>query len=121
MVGGTNARGSVGGGSVSGVLFPPGPSETDGETDNFTDDFGEHDEWDYSELLATLYVRNLAPRLSWSSMPLADADRNFSSRGPSVQLKANEDVRPAAVPHRGGGSVRDVGRIRALRPQLESV
>lgn len=57
MAGGIGtSRGSVGGGSMTGGFYPPGPSETDGETDNFTDDFGEYDDWDYSEILATVYV-----------------------------------------------------------------
>lgn len=55
MVGATN-RGSMGTGSVTGNYFPPGgPSETDGETlDNFTDDLGEYDEWNYREYMEML-------------------------------------------------------------------
>lgn len=75
MAGGANPRGSIGGaslsvgvggsGSGSGAYMPPGPSETDGETlDNFTDDFGEFDEWNYQEMLENVYVRALG--LSWA-------------------------------------------------------
>lgn len=52
MVG--SVRGSTGPGG-SGLFPPPGASETDGETfDDVTDDFGEYDEWDYNEILATV-------------------------------------------------------------------
>jgi hypothetical protein len=63
MGGSGTARASVGGASLPGTAgyFPgPGASETDGETyDDVTDDFGEFDEWDYAEMLATLYADSI--------------------------------------------------------------
>lgn len=50
-------RGSIGGSSVNGGFIPQSVnSETDGETfEDGTDDFGEFDEWDYTEIFSTLY------------------------------------------------------------------
>jgi hypothetical protein len=54
MVGTGNPRGSTTG-SGAGGFFPPGASETDGETyDDVTDDFGEFDEWDYGEIISNM-------------------------------------------------------------------
>ncbi len=57
MVAPPNSRGSISGGSITGGLPPQsGAPETDGDTDNFTDDFADYDEWDYQEMLAAVYV-----------------------------------------------------------------
>jgi hypothetical protein len=63
MVGASNLGSS--GGSVGGGYFPPGASETDGETyDDVTDDFGEFDEWDYSEMLSNVCVCRESSRIT---------------------------------------------------------
>lgn len=43
-------------GSASGFLGGTPASETDGETFDGDADFEEYDEWDYAEILASLYV-----------------------------------------------------------------
>jgi hypothetical protein len=59
MGGSANPRASVGAAAATATAgyFPAtGASETDGETyDDVTDDFGEFDEWNYAEILSTLY------------------------------------------------------------------
>lgn len=56
MVGLSHSRASIGGGSVVGSFGPnAAPSETDAETfDDGTEDFGDYEDWKYSEIMSTL-------------------------------------------------------------------
>lgn len=51
MVGGGSASGSA-----SGFYIAAPNSETDGETLDGETDFDEFEEWDYSEIIANMYV-----------------------------------------------------------------
>lgn len=122
-----NARSSAGGGSVNGGFLAPGQSETDGETDNFTDDF-EYDEWDYAELVEKVLVL-LRPRPDVPAIRVSAGMKCFVSFVPGSvcslsifvfvfhsspfffglrQDEADENLRAAAVSNRRRWRVRHV-------------
>lgn len=52
MVGGGSSASSAGGGFYNAIAA----SETDGDTFDGEDGFEDYEEWDYAEMLATMYV-----------------------------------------------------------------
>lgn len=101
-------HGSVSGSTAMGLYVGAASSETDGETYDAETDFDEFDDWNYQEILSSMYVLFTAAHSSkFLHFCVPYILTLFISLS---QVKIHKDLRSAAFGCRCGSCVRHVSR-----------